>query len=81
MNALSILGSVSAEYNLTLTRVVFELVMIVYHCGDDSHLTLTRVVFEYVINWGQEPPFVNLTLTRVVFELGRCGYFISTNKI
>ena len=55
--------------------------MIVYHCGDNSHLTLTRVVFEYVINWGQEPPFVNLTLTRVVFELGRCGYFISTNKI
>ena len=57
------------KYNLTLTRVVFELVLVVIMYLQVVNLTLTRVVFEYVATGQEKGTRGNLTLTRVVFEL------------
>ena len=54
--------------NLTLTRVVFEYVLIYYWFRFYIYLTLTRVVFEFATIALAKNLVTNLTLTRVVFE-------------
>ena len=56
------------HFNLTLTRVVFELLTIAFKTACAPDLTLTRVVFESVTRGENIDAVVNLTLTRVVFE-------------
>ena len=56
------------DYNLTLTRVVFELAPFSVTYCFYAHLTLTRVVFEFFLKALDDGKRPYLTLTRVVFE-------------
>ena len=64
--------------NLTLTRVVFELVALALPCIGGFNLTLTRVVFEFACVYMLYGICFNLTLTRVVFEYNISAIALTT---
>ena len=55
--------------HLTLTSVVFEIKLWLFHLQNLIYLTLTSVVFEIEEFLKLHPKKLNLTLTSVVFEI------------
>ena len=58
------------DYDLTLTRVVFELNPSASKPICLNYLTLTSVVFEFFMPFTSTTSSIHLTLTIVVFEFG-----------
>ena len=71
MNSFSASSPPVVVSDLTLTRVVFEYILIIISCRTYKNLTLTRVVFEFSLDFLLRRVLSDLTLTRVVFEYSR----------
>ena len=67
-------NKIKKSIDLTLTSVVFEILLIAVHFVRIGYLTLTSVVFEirdfFCVGWIS----LNLTLTSVVFEIPEVVY-------